>query len=289
MDIEQNTMQFALPANQTGYIDLARCLSALNARSIEQTKRSDGKYKPLNFLVRIRSFNGSLAYQTLNAGYPTRNSIVLAGKARDEMLKSAGVSRSNLESYQKELRIMFDEDMKDANSLSPGATTLGFGPDFATQPSHSNAYGNFTQYDYTQLVYDDPASPGTDKVQKLCVIGTSTASAAGFIPTVFNWYRWRHSFTPSSANDDIQDNVFSYVMQQSSTADKIIDVIDDEADEKPYSLGNFMSRTIQGVVSTSVGNPQSNVMSAPLGLIKITSGTDTTNSFEVEVVGVTEL
>jgi hypothetical protein len=78
-------------------------------------------------------------------------------------------------------------------------------------------------------------------------------------------------------------------MQQSSTAEEIIDLIQNESDEKPYTLGNFSSRDIVGLVSTSVGNPQTNVITAPLGLIKVLTGTDAANSFEVEVLGITEL
>ena len=184
---------------------------------------------------------------------------------------------------------MYDKDMKDANSLSPGASALGFGTDFKLLASHANAYGNFQLYDYTQLVYDDPQSPGTSKTQKLCVLGNVTADAADFIPTVFNWYRWRHSFTPSLHTDDIEPNVFSYVMQQSSTADEITNLIQNEADEKPYTMGDFVSRDIVNFVSTTVGNPQSNVVTAPLGLMKIETGAADVNAFEVEVVGITEL
>jgi hypothetical protein len=292
MKIEQNRFTFGLEANDKGYLDLARALSALNGKSITQTKRSDGKYKPLGYMVRLRSLVGTVGIETLNCGYPTRNSVVLAGAARDAMLKSAGVSRSNLESYQKELRIKFDADQTDASSISPGATALGFGSDYKLLASHANAWGNFSgPYDYTKLVYDDPASPGTDKVDTMCMLGNSATGIThpGNMAVVYNWSAWRHSFTPSSADDDIQDNIFSYVMQQSSTSDEIIDIVADDADNKPYTLGNFISRTINSISSTDVGNPTSPVICAPLGLLKFTAGTSAAHIVEVEILGVTEL
>ena len=278
------------------YIDLARCLSAVNGKMISQTKRSDGKYKPLTYLVRVRALGGfvsgsavpgSLILQTLNSGYPTRNAVVLAGAARDAMLKSAGVSRGNLESYQKELRLKFDCAMTDATSLSPGAADFGFGPTYADNQSHANAYGNTNAYDYNELVYDNPDGSGTYIRQELVVLGDKTTSAA-CLPVIYNWKEWRHSYTPSSVDDDIAPNAFSYVMQQSSTADAIIDIVGEEADEKPYDLADFQTKTIVDIVSTEVGNPTSQVISVPLGLLKV--GQSVANqSFQVEVVGVSEL
>ena len=104
MKIEQNVMTFgdlsnSPPGNTTGYIDLAQCLSYANGKMIAQTKRRDGKYKPLGFMIRVRSLIGSITLESLSCAYPTRNAVVLAGSARDAMLKSAGVSRGNLESY----------------------------------------------------------------------------------------------------------------------------------------------------------------------------------------------
>ena len=55
MKIEQNILQFAETGGATGYIDLARCLSAVNGKSIAQTKRHDGKYKPLGYMIRVRA------------------------------------------------------------------------------------------------------------------------------------------------------------------------------------------------------------------------------------------
>eukprot|EP00661_Eupelagonemidae_sp_cell13_P010810 gene10810-biopygen16821 len=61
-------------------------------------------------------------------------------------------------------------------------------------------------------------------------------------------------------------------------------MIDDSQDEKPYDLDEFKTQTIATTVSTSVGNPDSGVICAPLGLVKITvSGTAT---WDIEVVGV---
>jgi len=278
-------MTFTGAGSETGYIDLARCLSAVNGKSITQTKRRKGKYRPLGFLIRIRAVIGTIGFSSLNCGYPTRNSVVLAGHARDEMLKSAGISRSNLESYQKELRFKLDAGMAGANAESyfPGATDQGTG---------SGGWGAGLTYDYTSLVIEDPDTAGTTMTKPLMMLGTQAADSAdwdddtGFY-VVDNWLRWRHSFTPAASDDDISNNVFSWAIQQSDTAEAIVDRIDDEQDEKPYDLSEFATTLVSSAVGTGVGNPTSAVICAPLGLLKITHGEAAT--WEVEVVGVTEL
>jgi len=285
MKLEQSTMSYAGSGTETGYIDLARNLSAMNGKSITQTKRRKGKYRPLGFLVRVRALVGDIIISTLNCGYPTRNSVVLAGHARDEMLKSAGVSRSNLESYQKELRFKLDAGMQNANTESyfPGATDQGTG---------NGGWGEGLTYDYTSLVIEDPDTAGATITKPMIMLGTQSASSndwdddTGFY-VVDNWLNWRHSFTPAADADDIANNVFSWAIQQSDTAEAIVDRIDDEQDEKPYDLSEFTDTLVNTIVGTETGNPTSAIICVPLGLMKIAH--QATAGWEVEVVGVTEL
>ena len=285
MKLEQSLMVYSGQGSETGYIDLARSLSAVNGKSITQTKRRKGKYRPLGFLIRVRAISGTITIQSLNCGYPTRNSVVLAGHARDEMLKSAGVSRSNLESYQKELRFKLDAGMASSNSevYFPGATDQG---------TASGGWGAGLTYDYTSLVIEDPDTPGDTITKSLMMLGTQAAASndwdddTGFY-AVDNWLRWRHSFTPAAAADDISNNVFSWAIQQSDTSEAIVDRIDDEADEKPYDLSEFTDTLMFTAVGTDVGNPTTAVICAPLGLLKIIHAA--TAQWEIEVVGITEL
>lgn len=288
MKIEQNLLTFGADANTAGYIDLPRALSAVNGKSITQTKRSDGKYKPLGYMIRLRALNAGFIIESLNCGYPTRNAVVLAGAARDAMLKSAGVSRSNLESYQKELRLLMDGDMKadKTNMYFPGGVEIG-----------DTGMGASLTYDYTKLQIVDPDGTGAPLSKFLRVLGTQDDDDdnwdddTGFY-VIDNWKRFRHSFTPAAATDDIANNVFSWAMQQSDTAATIIDNIEDEADEKPYDLSEFSTTTMSTVVGTTVGNPTSSVICAPLGLLKITpvgAGSGVVAQLEIEIVGVTEL
>ena len=293
MKIEQSVfpngdMSVTSPGGTEGYIDIPRSLSAINGKMISQTKRSKGKYKPLGYLVRIRALFGTVTVETANCGYPTRNAVVLAGAARDEMLKSAGVSRGNLESYQKELRLKFECEQLESNTWLPGATRPGTDH---TGAGDADAYGMDLVYDYTSIVFDDPDAAGTDVSQTLVLLGGKPSGPVGdetCAPVIYNWKQWRHSFTPSAAADDIADNVFSYAMQQSSTADKIIDIVEDEADEKPYNLDDFFDKSISTLVSTDVGSPTSHTICVPLGLMKLTTGLGGA-TWETEVVGVVEL
>jgi len=285
MKLAQNIMQYAGAGDDDGYIDLARGLSAVNGQSIAQTKRRKGKYRPLGFLVRIRALIGDVVVQSLNCGYPTRNAVVLAGHARDEMLKSAGVTRSNLESYQKELRFLMDGTMSaiGADTFFPGATDVGVG---------SGGWGNSLTYDYTNLVIARPDAGAATISKTMAILGTQSLDSNDWdadtrFYVVDNWQKWRHSFTPAAAADDIANNVFSWAIQQSDTAEKIVDMIDDSQDEKPYDLTEFTTDYIDTIVGTGVGNPTSAVFCVPLGLLKVTHAASA--AWEIEVVGVTEL
>ncbi len=286
MKLEQNILQFAYAGSDpsTGYHDIARNLSAVNGKSIAQTKRSKGKYKPLGFMIRVRALSGSIFVSSLNCGYPTRNAVVLAGHARDEMLKSAGISRSNLETYQKELRIFMDGTMANSsNQFFPGATNIGTG---------AGGWGESLTYDYTKLTIDRPDTSGATFSKALAMLGTQSASSSDWdADTQFycidNWHKWRHSFTPAATADDVENNVFSWAIQQSDTSEAIIDMIDDSQDEKPYDLDDFKANTMITRVATDVGSPVSAVICAPLGLLKVVGAASA--SWEIEVLGVVEL
>ena len=286
MKIEQNMMQFAESGGDTGYIDLARSLTAVNGKSITQTTRRKGKYVPNTFIIRIRALSGDVIVFTLNNGYPTRNAVVLAGHARDEMLKSAGISRSNLETYQKELRILMENGGGLNHQYTPSATDKGL-------PAAKGGWGTDV-YDYTHLTFADPDGTDIDATatRPLIMLGEQSADRDDWdtdagVFVVDNWLKWRHSLTPAATADDIAENAFSWVIQQGGTASGIIDQIDDEADEKPYDLTNFHSKTISTVVGTGVGNPTSALISAPLGLLKVVCPDSAT--WEIEVVGVAEM
>lgn len=287
MKIEQNLMQFSAEQARTGYIDLPRALSAVNGKSIAQTKRSDGKYKPLGYIVRVRAQLGTVLVKALNAGYPTRNAVVLAGAARDAMLKSAGISRSNLESYQKELRILMQSAMvgSGSNIFFPQGTDIGTG---------QGGLGDGFDYDYTKLVINQPDAADTSITKALAMIGTQSSDEDDWdtdnkFYVVDNWLKFRHSFTPSATDDDIANNVFSWAMSQGETAGAIIDMQDDNADEKPYDLEEFTTENSMQffTASTEIGNPTSETFVAPLGLLKIY--TTAAAQWNIEVVGVTEL
>ena len=285
MKIEQNILQYASLGAESGYIDVSRGLSACNGKSITMTKRHDGKYKPLGYMIRVRALTGTgnVIIQSLNCAYPTRNSVVLAGAARDAMLKSAGVSRSNLESYQKELRIKLETGQNDGTTFFPGATRMGVS---------GGGWGEALTFDYTKLTIVRPDEAADGITLPLVMLGTQDSDEdnwdadTGFY-VVDNWAKFRHNFTPSANADDIENNVFSWAMQQGSTAGDIIDRIDDEADERPYVLTEFKDTLMSTLVGIGNGNPTSSLFCAPLGLLKVTTTGDA--SWEVEVVGVTEL
>lgn len=283
MKIEQNILAFAAVGAKTGYIDLSRALSAVNGKSITQTKRKDGKYKPLGYVVRIRALAGNAGFQYLPASYPIRNSVVLAGAARDAMIESVGSSHSKLEAYQKELRIKLEAGQFDTNTFFPFASNMA---------TASGGFGETLTYDYTKLVLTRPDEAADSVTLPLVMIGEQSTnedawdSDSGWY-VVDNWRKYRNQLAVPAAGDDIENNVFSWVMQGGSIAGDVIDRLDDEQDEKPYNLFEFRSTMCATAVGTDLGNGVSCTMTVPLGLLKMSTSASAT--VEIEVLGVTEL
>ena len=172
-----------------------------------------------------------------------------------------------------------------ANIFFPQATDVGVG---------SGGLGNSLTYDYTKLVINRPDDAADGLTKSMAMIGTQSAAeddwdADGKFFVVDNWLKFRHSFTPSADVDDIANNVFSWAMQQGETAGDIIEMIEDTQDDKPYDLSEFTgSDSLQYFTAgTAVGNPTTEVFTAPLGLLQIIC--TGTAQWNVEVVGVTEL
>ena len=282
MKIEQNKWSHLWPAGTAGtWSDAARNLSYVNGKSIAQTRRHKGKYIPQTFLMRFTLTAGEgLALVTLPNSYPIRNSVVLAGAARDEMLKSAGIRRSNLESYQTELRLLPECGFTEGDYLLPGNVAAGYTADAQ--------FGKNVVYDYTSVTYTDS---GGEQTKAMVVLGDTSVPANGTCyEAVNNWISYRRSFTPpTDANDISPDNLVSRIMQQSDTAKGIIDALDDEQDEKPYNLDDFKSATINNVMSPSDAGVNQVTLEVPLGLYWLAVSLEKTVLIDVEVLGVRDM
>jgi len=283
MKIEQSRWQHVLPAGDPGiWSDAARNLSYVNGKSITQTRRHKGKYIPQTFLMRFTLLGGEgAAFSTLPNSYPIRNSVVLAGAARDAMLKSAGISRSNLESYQTELRLHHQCGVEESNYLLPCNTTAGSTGDAA--------FGKNVVYDYTTVTYTDS---GGEKTKQMVVLGNTAVPADGTCyEAVNNWISYRRSFTPpTDANDISPDNLVSRIMQQSDTAKGIIDALDDEQDEKPYNLDDFKLAEMATVALLPSNSGVNHVtLEVPLGLYWLDASLEKVGIVDVEVLGVRDM
>ena len=267
-------------------IELMRGNIARNAKKIDRLRDSQRMLVRVTQLAtgqdKVKTPDGSwvkVSERDYSKVVPIEDEEVATSSLPPSML------RVTYKADKKELRLKFDKDMTGTNIYYPSATDIGTG---------NGGWGAGLTYDYTKVVFDDPGAAGTDITQTMCVLGNTSAdvSSDNFLPVVDNWYKWRHSFTPAADADDIQDNVFSYVIQQSSTSDQIINMIDDSQDEKPYDLTEFANTVMTTIVGTAVGNPTSAVICAPLGLLKVLTadeGASSNATWEIEVLGVVEL
>ena len=289
MKLAEGRWYHKIDKNETGaWSDCARNLSYVNAKSVTQTIRKKGKYIPQTFLMRFTCTEGEVNVYSLPNSWPIRNSIVLMGAARDAMLKSAGVRRSNLEAYQKELRLLPSIEQVDANgAVEQSDYTL---PNNGGQIGFDEAadFGRGVVYDYSNITFENPAG-GVDTSNQLTVLGDSDVAGDGSTGVVTEYLKWRRDYTqPTDANDIDPDNLISAIMQQGQTAKEIITQIADEADEKPYSLLDFRSAVQHSIVSKDAGR-NSVTLEIPVGLYWFAEAKGTAQAndatVEIEVLG----
>lgn len=264
-----------------GYVDAARCLSVLNAKECSQTVRKKGKYIPQTFLTRITLQAGdAVGVSTMPNSYPIRNAVVMAGWMRDGMLKQNGVKRSDLNTYDKELRVLMDKDQATdgsedwlPNGSDPGTVT----DDHAG--TDDDVWGLNRPWDVTQLVHADDAGDNAT-TRKMAVLGNT--NPAGVISLVRAWRLFRNSFDPSddAAKDRDGASLFGKVMNSIGTQDEVALAIDDEGSETPYSLEDFETKVCDSILYSN-GGQGSITVSAPLGLFKVQLPAGTIARFEV--------
>lgn len=269
-------------------MDLARGLSAKNAKYVPMTRRSKGKYIPQNFIVRAMLTGGdAILIETLPNSWPIKNSVIMGGAVRDAMLRRSGIKRKSLNTYDKELQIRFDESQGVTNTYLPSGQDDG-----VTTDSHSGTdtvpWGLDQEWVTTQLVATD-GDGDSQTIVKMVMLGTEgVGDGNNKISLVNNWRLRRKSFDPNDDSaEDQADNLFDRIMNPSGDADEVISIIDDEGSEKPYDLTDFETKTNKFILYTGAQGVMDFV--APLGLLRITTTASTAHGLRLQVLGITDM
>lgn len=115
---ETNLMEYKAKANTnaaagvglTSYIDLFKGATILNQRHYSQF-RSD---KPMAAIITVRTTTQDGTVEVLRNNWVTRNALVKTAAAWRKMQRKAGISKSQLNRYGKELRLALNPDHHNA-------------------------------------------------------------------------------------------------------------------------------------------------------------------------------
>ena len=286
MTVPEGEIQISENSNGTYYVDLARCLSAKNAKQVSMTRRHKGKDIPQNFIVRASLQAGdAVLLETLANAWPTRNAVVMAGVMRDQMLKINGMKRGDLNTYDKDLKIRFDTTQSTGNTYLPGSTDSGVS-DSEHSGTDNLVWGINQEWTTTSLVANN--SDGVKRALKMVMLGSSAVTDTEKIALVDTWRKNRKSFDPSDdASEDKEDNLFMRVINVAGSTSVVAGVIDDEGQEKPYDLADFTTLTNKTILYSGAQGIVDIV--APLGLIRFTIAGSATAAVRFQVLGIADM
>ena len=267
MTVPEGEIQISESSAGTYYVDLARCLSAKNAKQVSMTRRHKGKDIPQNFIVRASLQVGdAVMIETLANAWPTRNAVVMAGVMRDQMLKINGMKRGDLNTYDKDLKIRFDTTQSTANTYLPGSSDSGVS-DGEHSGTDNLVWGINQEWTTTSLVANN--SDGVKRALKMVMLGSSAVTDTEKIALVDTWRKNRKSFDPSDdSSEDKEDNLFMRVINVAGSTSVVAGVIDDEGQEKPYDLADFTTLTNKTILYSGAQGIVDLVV--PLGLVRFT-------------------
>lgn len=282
------------------YIDLTKAMTLINGQMHYQFKKD----KPLAYMVTVRQSNNAGKIETAPTTWGVRNSCVKTAAAWRRMLKKAGISKKELNTYGKELRLTFDADH---TANFGGGTPTSSGPidlvpeqvitsgvcEYKTGTYKKNAAGDAAEiyvtaftteslapygYDAGNLVFREHAFDHTDMIVPNAdgdVQGETTwkAHLMGSSSVVEVYIDSREN-TLDVKDDDFDeefgaaDNYLTLMLSDNEeSADDVIESVADQGDFRPYTLAYQNTPTVAVGAGQNVQG-QDSAFVAPLGLLK---------------------
>lgn len=307
-------------ANYTHYIDLFRGMCLVNGRNMGQFKNG----KPLMVMGSIRLSSSAEEVEAIKPTWASKNAFNKANDAWTRTLQSAGLKKSQLNTYGKELRVAWDNkhDFCEANSadsivdaipdgvdsyyktgqydaagleyfvyaelaVGSGATDPTWGP----SPSGSPTSYNVRAFDQTTAAV--PLSGAVDVKDKLfCVFGDHTDASGAHLPILDTYLDSRINEARVEDTDmdgqPVDDNDFIMMLAPGEeVADDVIENVKDEGRWRPYTtLSSKSSHKIVTAGANVAGQDTS--FHAPLGLLKWVPAA-ATSKLVIDIIAVTEM
>lgn len=199
MKAEVTRLVYSTPAPSTiNYIDLFRGLCLVNGRDYNQFKNGD----PLMIMGTIRTSSSTESVEAMKPTWAVKNALVEANAAWTRTLKSAGLKKSQLNTYGKELRVGWDSSHSDIFcSYDSGKGKVDAIPDDVKSKYDSG------QYNVDGLEYVVQAKL---TLEPQFGIGFGPSPLVPGPPTTFNVRAFDNTraAVPLSGSVDVQDKLF---------------------------------------------------------------------------------
>lgn len=298
--MEQTRLIFKATKEGANYIDVTKALTLVNGK--HYTQFVNDKPQAYAMIARLSSIGNQV--DGAMTGWAVRNALVKTAAAWKKMLKKAGIKKSDLNTYGKELRVsldtyhrgtwgtkasgaheVFPENIIDSNGRIEYDTGM---KDSSGNPIHSTAFtGTPTEYDavsgsvYREHAFDKTllTVPNADDSAATELTWTPMLIGTGSTSILENYIESRKRSVDAHDDDfDIvkanPDNYLSLMLSDNEeSSDDVLENTQDVGDFRPYSLDyqNEYSPLIQ--VGTHVAGQDSAIV-APLGLLKWTARVD---------------
>ena len=301
------------------YIDLFRGLCLVNGRNMNQFKNG----KPLMLMGTMRLNTANESVEAIKPTWAVKNALNKSNDAWTRTLKSAGLRKSQLNTYGKELRVAWDKKHSDVFCASEAGVALDAIPDdvdkfyksgqydsagleyhihaqlalepavgvgFGPSPSGSPAMYNVRAFDNTRAAV--PLSGSVDVQDKFFGIYGDVGTSADYLP-ILNTYldsRINETRVEDTDMDDIPtaDNDFVMMLAPGEeVADDVIENVREEGRWRPYTTESSAYSHDVIIAQANVAG-QDTSFHAPLGLLKWVPSTPD-SKLVIDIIAITEM
>jgi len=306
---------------EAGYLDLAAVATAMNRKQYHQVANSGN---PNCYRIRVTAIKGGVTFKTIQNQFLICRAVKQVGEGWKAQMRHAGIKLRDLPPYGRRPRFALDAGGFESNTLGISGETMMENSSVHLDPCmdiaasisyfytynstdgkqirfrHHNQTDVIAANQITQVTVTDGA--GVESNQPLVICG-DVAAEFNVIREYLSARRQTPDMsidTPGPSEDSDMLNLFSTSEEMS---DDIIDAVDDYMDYKPYTpdkwsgaLGTnlntydelFDACSIdQGTTATAQWPYPTEVIDAPLGLIKLKTSTDA--QFSVELLAIYEM
>ena len=317
---EQTTLYFDVDGEiqaGNGYVDLAAAMTAANRKQYHQVSR-DGTAKC--YRVRVTPTKGTFVVDHLQNQFATCNAVKQVSAGWKAQMRHGGIKLRDLPPYGRRPRFALETNAYFKNTTAISGETVYEISDLHTDgpqmsPAGDLFFGNYTATDGMVVYYKTLATPAAGSIAANQITQVTVTDGAGTetnVPLVMsgnaesgefnvitNYMKARRASpdvsidTPGPTEGAEMLNLFSVAEEMS---DDIVDAIEEYMDWKPYTTDNApnakFDHLTEGctVKSTSVGEwpPASDVVDAPLGLLKLSGSTDG-DTLRIDVLAIYEM